>query len=550
MYKVYCDDKLIYDTRIEDYKLLNPKVELELNKVGSFDFTIYPSHPKIELLQKLKSIITVYQNDRLIFRGRILNDEKGFYNEKQVTCEGELAFLNDTIIRPYTFEGTPAELFTKFIEEHNSQVDAIHQFKVGKITVTDPNSYIVRANSEYVVTWEEINQKLINLLGGYLYVRYEKDGIYIDYLEDFDRLNPQSIELGKNLLDLKTITKGEDIFTVLIPLGATIQPETPEEPEIPEETVAETEEPQQVNEKRLTIESVNGGKDYIEDVEAIKRFGRITKVMTWDDVTLPENLLKKGKEALADGFSFDVSLEVNAVDLSGTDKTISSFRIGTYNKVVTKLHELNETLLVKKLSITLDNPKNDKLTLGATFDGFLDQNNGNIGNIENDFNIKFEEGLSDVIINLEQRLSTIIQTTIDGIMTEVSKDVYLKDETDTLIENLKTTFNQTFNEFTMTFDGFKQNLDDVIAGTDAEFEKWKRYIRFVDGKIVLGEVGNELELIIQNDRISFMQGNLEVAYFSNSKLTVTDGEFVNSLKLGKFGFIPRANGNLSFRKIE
>ena len=420
------------------------------------------------------------------------------------------------------------------------------------IYILAPNSYIVRANSEYTVTWEEINQKLIDLLGGYLYVRYESDGIYIDYLEDFDRLNPQSIELGKNLLDLKTITKGEDIFTVLIPLGAILQEQTPDEPdpEIPVETVAEVEEPQQITEKRLTIESVNGGKDYIEDTEAIKRFGRITKVMTWDDVTLPENLLKKAKETLADGFSFDVSLEINAVDLSGTDKTISSFRIGTYNKFVTQLHELNETLLVKKLSITLDNPKNDKLTLGATFDGFLDQNNGNIGNIENDFNIKFEEGLSNVIINLEQRLSTIIQTTIDGIMTEVSKDYYLKGETDELIESIKTTFNQTFNEFTMTFEGFKQNLDDVIAGTDAEFEKWKRYIRFVDGKIVLGELGNELELIIQNDRISFMQGNLEVAYFSNAKLTVTDGEFINSLKLGKFGFVPRKNGNLSFRKLE
>lgn len=543
MYKVYCNKNLIYDTRIPDLKLLNPKVDLELNKVGSFNFTIYPSHPHFEMLEKLKSIITVYRNNRIIFRGRILNDEKGFYNQKQVTCEGELAFLNDSIIRPYIFEGSPSELFTKFIEEHNSQVDSVHQFKVGNCTVTDPNGYIVRANSDYSVTWDEMNKKLIDMLGGYLSVRYEEDGIYLDYLEDFNKLNPQSIELGKNLLDLKTITKGEDIFTVLIPLGAKVQENTPETPVTSEETGEE-----ETEEKRLTIESVNGGKDYLEDLDAIARFGRITKVMTWDDVTLPENLLRKGQETLANGFSFDVSLEISAVDLSGTDKTISSFRIGTYNKVITKLHEIDEMLLVKKLSLTLDNPKNDKLTLGATFDSFLDQNNGNIGNIENDFNIKFEEGLGDVIIELEKRLSTIIQTTIDGIMTEVSENYYAKGETDELIESVKTIFNQTKDEFNFIFQGFKQDLDSVIEGTEAEFTKWEKYIRFVDGKILLGEVGNELELIIANDRISFMQNNYEVAYFSNSKLFVTDGEFIDSLTLGNFGFFPRKNGNLSFRK--
>jgi hypothetical protein len=92
-------------------------------------------------------------------------------------------------------------------------------------------------------------------------------------------------------------------------------------------------------------------------------------------------------------------------------------------------------------------------------------------------------------------------------------------------------------------------MEAVAAGTDAQFEEIRKYIRFVDGNILLGEEGNTLTLRIENDRISFLDSGLEVAYFSNNKLYVTDGEFLNSLQLGNFAFMPRENGNLSFAKI-
>ena len=150
MYQVYCDSFLLYNDQLEGYQIFNPKVELELNKTGQFEFTIYNDHPYFDRLKRLKSIITVYQDGFLLFRGRILNDEQGFHNEKQVSCEGELAFLVDSIQRPYDFTGTPAELFTQLINNHNAQVGADHQFIVGNVTVTDPNDYISRSDSEYL----------------------------------------------------------------------------------------------------------------------------------------------------------------------------------------------------------------------------------------------------------------------------------------------------------------------------------------------------------------------------------------------------------------
>lgn len=103
VYKVYCDSSLIYDGKREELKLFDAKANLELNKVGSFNFTVYPSHKHFSRLKKLKSMIYLYKNEKLIFRGRILNDTEGFYNEKKMVCESDLAFLLDSIQRPYTY---------------------------------------------------------------------------------------------------------------------------------------------------------------------------------------------------------------------------------------------------------------------------------------------------------------------------------------------------------------------------------------------------------------------------------------------------------------
>lgn len=91
-YKVYCDDFLILDTQRSDLILFEPQLNLEVNKTGSFTFGINSSHPHYDKPKKLKSIVRVYQDEYLLFRGRVLNDSQDWYNKKQVSCEGELAF--------------------------------------------------------------------------------------------------------------------------------------------------------------------------------------------------------------------------------------------------------------------------------------------------------------------------------------------------------------------------------------------------------------------------------------------------------------------------
>ena len=120
---------------------------------------------------------------------------------------------------------------------------------------------------------------------------------------------------------------------------------------------------------------------------------------------------------------------------------------------------------------------------------------------------------------------------------------------DKLTSEISTTFTQLSNSFEFQFNELQAYVDTTQESNRQEFTEIKKYIRFENGNIILGESGNELTLQIQNDRILFLESGSEVAYFSNRKLYVTDGQFLNSLQLGNFAFIPRNNGNLSFKKI-
>ena len=221
MYIVYADGQLLYAPTMvhEGYAISKTKMKSELNKAGSFQFLLPPNNVKYDDLVKLKTIITVYDDEDEIFRGRILYDEKDFYKRKQVYCEGHMAFLNDSVLRPFSYTGGIKDFLTMILNNHNSQVESAKQFKLGRITVVDNNDYINRSSIKYMSTWDVIEQKLIDTHGGYIRIRKESDGYYLDYLESYDSMNEQVVEFGKNLIDLTEYVTAEDLFTCLIPLG-------------------------------------------------------------------------------------------------------------------------------------------------------------------------------------------------------------------------------------------------------------------------------------------------------------------------------------------
>jgi len=390
MYKFYCDDTLFYLSGVDDsdYFILNSKITLEKGKVGALSFTLPPSNIVYDRIQKLKSIITVYDNDEEIFRGRVLYDEKDFYNRREIACEGELAFLLDSIMRPFEFKGSITELFTKLITNHNDQVEEAKRFEIGNITVKDTNDYINRSSSDYENTYNTITKKLIETHGGYLKTRVSDGKRIIDYVEEYGEVNNQTIEFGVNLLDIKEYITAENIFTCLIPLGAK----------------------DEKTGKRLTIESVNGGFDYLTNETAIKVFGKIFAVNTWDDVTVASNLKTKGQAWLDSNIEMSVTLTLKAVDLHILNINTKRIKEGDKLRVISLPHNLDKYFECSKVVIDTQNPDQNEYTFGSTYKTLTDP----ITNLEN----KVVTYVDEVITQVEETTKQEIANVKDNLTQE------------------------------------------------------------------------------------------------------------------------------------
>lgn len=531
MYQIFCDKTLIYDSALEDYVITKGVVTKELNKSGSFVFTILSSNPYYNMIQKMKSIITVYKGSELIFRGRPIKEVLGFYKDKTFTCEGELGFLLDSIMRPYEFTGTPEDLFKMLIEAHNSQVDESKRFTVGTVTVTDPNDYILRSNSKYESVSENLYKRLIDSLGGYIFVQEIDGERVINWYDDSPYRSKQSIEFGENLLDFTKTNGAEDIATAIIPLGA----------EIEDSNGVKT---------RTTITTVNNGVDYVYNADAVNMYGWIYKVETWDDVMVPILLKNKAESFLLDKIKQSITIELSAIDLSLMDKNIDSFKLGDYIEIISDPHNIRDNYLLKKQSIDLLKPNNDKITLGYSYKSFTDKSvdyNTEKNTLVQKVDI-IEKNIADNTVITDEliTLKSLIDQTSSSISMLVSENYV---DTEQLQTELTTLYQQLNDVFLFEFTRLEQKVAESDQYSRDEFSELKKYIKFEDGNIILGDTSSLLTLKIENSKISIYQGTVEVAYFSNEKMYITDGEFLKSLKIGNYSFIPRDNGNLSFKKV-
>ena len=154
----------------------------------------------------------------------------------------------------------------------------------------------------------------------------------------------------------------------------------------------------------------------------------------------------------------------------------------------------------------------------------------------------------DVKTQIERNYTSAIENKGNEITLSVSENYVGKNDFETYKGLAETQFTQTPESFDFLFSQSKtkEDIADQIGNTDAKVSEFSKYIRFVDGDIILGETGNSITLKIENDRISFLQNNSEVAYLSNNQLFITNAEIGTRLDLGKYSFNPRSNGNLSF----
>ena len=151
------------------------------------------------------------------------------------------------------------------------------------------------------------------------------------------------------------------------------------------------------------------------------------------------------------------------------------------------------------------------------------------------------------IAELEARLETSTQS----ILSSVSERYTTLTSTAELIQQLSTIATQTSSNYTWTvnqINDLKTNTTSSAGELAQQLQSIMTYMAFDANGLTIGKTGNPMKLKISNDKVSFLQNDNEIAYFSSNRLYVKSGEFLTNMKLGNFEFVPQTNGNLSFVK--
>lgn len=545
-YRVLCDGYVLHDSNLEQFTLINPVLTVELNKSGEFTFQIANNHVYYDKIINKKSCIEIYQDGEWLWSGRPIKVSTALKLVKTVVCEGELSFLHDSNQRIAEYHDMSVkDYFTTLINKHNAMVDESKRFTVGNVTVTDSNDSLYRF-SNYEDTFDTVQGKLIDRLGGYLLTRHVDGVTYIDYVQSYPYITNQVIEIGSNIIDLSLEESSADTISALIPLGKKLT-------EISEESPQE----ESTGEERLTIESVNNGLDYIVNDDAVSRIGMVFGTVTFDDVTDPYNLLAKGSEELTDRIYNTLVISLNIFDRSFIDKSMGAFRLGASVIANSPKHGLHhKQMMISKMQISLVDVSKSKIEIGVTKKSIT----SDIADSNNSFDTKVETIVSDYVKNEEitvirpqiNEVKSLIEQTADSIRSEVSTE-YLKIEEKTEIYNyISSQILQESDKITISFTDRVTNIENQVVTNQQNIDK---YIRFSAEGIELGDELSPFKVKISNVKISFYQNGQEVAYISNNKLYITQALFMQKSTIGNensgyYTWVIRSNGNMSLKYSE
>lgn len=351
MYDIRLDGKPLWYPGDNEAIIINPELHEALNDAGYIQFTVPETNPLYSDIKERISMVQVYKDDVLIFNAEVREVTVNSIKDKKVYAVGELAFLTDSIQPQQRYQNrTVLQLFDALLSEHNAQVESKKQFVRGVVTVTDANDSLYRYTN-YEDTLTAMREKLCDTLDGYLRVRYQDGVRYLDFvtLDDYGKTCQQPIKFGANLLEYASNSTGSDIATAVIPLGAKL-----DESDI-EGLDAYT-----------SIKSVNDGKDYIFSQEAVEQFGWVKKVVNWDNVTEPANLLKKARAWLEQNQFANLTLELKALDLSILSEKMESMEIGDRIRAIAEPYGMDTWFPLQEKVTYFQHPENNKLTLSNT----------------------------------------------------------------------------------------------------------------------------------------------------------------------------------------
>lgn len=563
---------LIYDGNATidataDRGLIAGSITEGVNEFSSFSFTLLPSSAAYDHIHPLSTHVAVMDGSTVKYYGRVLTETPSMAQsglvQKDIICEDRMAYLCDSI-QPYDpehqYDGDAnrtglQEFIDVVLANHNAQVETYKQILRGEVTVTTyAESTGVYKGLNYESTWDVLKNKILDVFGGEMRVRETGGQLYLDYMERLGTTRATTVEIRKNMIAGSQTLDPANVVSRLIPLGAKLTVMTYDD----QGNLREQE-----TEERLTIAEVQTprGQIYVENATARSLYGIQYKTVIWDDVHDPQILLQRGTSYMSQQNKALATHTVSALDLSFVEEeTIDELALYDRYPVINTVIGINDTLEIIKKTTDIFAPYNPQITFGDKEINLSDIIAGNISSIADAAALvsRADTALTNGINNVYtyvQDTATSIQQTTENLIATVEANTVQKSDYDEFSETVRNILQMDPDGTTMIFQTIMEQIQTVDDAQETNYSEILRYIRFEDGAIIIGEVDGEFALKLGYDaetdtqRIQLLQNGNAVAYMTNDYFFITDGEFLNSLRIGKFAFVPRANGNLSFQRV-
>ena len=404
MYYAMYGDEYLYDPVDSDRQVSELKIDCGINESGSCTFVIPPTNKCYSSLaiRDLRNEIYVYNDDTVLFDGFVYSVTINMDRTMEIEAKGCLAYLADTVVRPYSSydsvnEGVikvssePAKLFEFYIEQHNKYCNEGKTFKIGanEANLLDTDLKCYRQNSDYPSTADEITTQLLESIGGYLFVKHENGTRYIDYLANCNDTNSQIIDFGVNLLDYIQESTSEDMYTAVRPLGGSVSNTTKDANgnETTTDTVIDLSTIP--DETRYEQYYVKRG-DRILYLPSVEKYGIIEEYYNDTDSLTPEALVKSTIKHMKSAVKPFETFEIKALDLSLLSDEYKPLVPGNLVRVRSRVHDYDSYLLVTSMEIDINNPDNTTYELGGVKNTYTGVENAKIKTLNASINDNYD----------------------------------------------------------------------------------------------------------------------------------------------------------------
>jgi len=341
MYSIYFKHKgqtaenLLYSPSVVGTELVSAKLSRGMGRAGELEVTIPPTHIEKDNIQFLSDEFIVKRDDEVLFVGRPITQSVDFNGNAKITCEGILAYLCDSPIRPYQFTASQYSV-TNFIDLILAYHQNIVEQKTGNAHKTFTRGIVspslaslivkVEKTDEAISSYDMLTNQMIKEFGGYLRVR-EANGVrYLDYLDSYGTTASQTIETAVNILDVAKNVEYSEVVTCA-----------------------------------MTSQKLG---DFITDIREfssnVDQLGVVAKYFNYDDI---QGDARQFLAQYVDFNKFPIErVEVKAVDLHLADSSITAFNLG--DNVEVTAFGITQTMEISELENDLLNPTNDVISLG------------------------------------------------------------------------------------------------------------------------------------------------------------------------------------------